>query len=556
MMFSKRRTTTILLSCLAGLYMYVTFSAHQKQVAQSNNKGSADKIMHQFMSLLVEGNSANENESSSDKDKNCPFKNSGLYRSIYVYEHPDIGPSHMRSPSTLNRSYGAEEMDDESLSAPKWYWLEEKEQWKEKNWGSFIVGSSMEQFSLDIIVHDIITHPDSCLRTTDPATAKLFYVPYLNSIDFHKYGKLFPSSYDTTPHAQAIMDAIDGDYSGWNNIWGLTDQFWKRRQGSDHFFTHPEPCHGFSHPRWKRGNHHFIHSQMQLKPPIMLSVELSTTFVKMYPKCAAKNILLPYPIPDGRVFNGFFVEEANQFLQSQRVNISNLSNFPEVHQRPAKMFYSGGNHGTCEHMRKSIQHDYECSPSKAFYNSLGKLSSPYGVGMRLADFCPCPGGDTPSAKRMFDAVLSGCIPVILSEDFVWPLSREFDPENKAFLDPEHFSIRLNSALFFEPKCSKENCTPVSSNDPPLHDFLSSISNEKIKSLLEGLKEARQTYSFYRFDASNPDQLMREGTLPDGGASHALLAALEERALGKKWPACLEELQNLGDNVVQPDVFKC
>ena len=157
---------------------------------------------------------------------------------------------------------------------------------------------------------------------------------------------------------------------------------------------------------------------------------------------------------------------------------------------------------------------------------------------------------------MFDAVLSGCIPVILSEDFVWPLSREFDPENKAFLDPEHFSIRLNSTLFFEPKLSKENCTPVSSNNPPLHDMLSSISNEKIKSLLEGLKEARQTYSFYRFDTSQPDELMREGTLPDGGASHALLAALEERALGKKWPACLEELQNLGDNVVQPRAFKC
>jgi hypothetical protein len=43
--------------------------------------------------------------------------------------------------------------------------------------------------------------------------------------------------------------------------------------------------------------------------------------------------------------------------------------------------------------------------------------------MRRSTFGPCGG---PSAKRMFDALLAGSIPVILSHDFV-ALHEEFDP---------------------------------------------------------------------------------------------------------------------------------
>ena len=55
---------------------------------------------------------------------------------------------------------------------------------------------------------------------------------------------------------------------------------------------------------------------------------------------------------------------------------------------------------------------------------------------------------------MFDALHAGCVPLILSKDFVWPFSKEFDTlsnssggkddDASSFLDPSLFSIRLDA----------------------------------------------------------------------------------------------------------------
>lgn len=40
--------------------------------------------------------------------------------------------------------------------------------------------------------------------------------------------------------------------------------------------------------------------------------------------------------------------------------------------------------------------------------------------MATSDYCLCPRGEAASAKRVFDAIASGCIPVILADEFDWP----------------------------------------------------------------------------------------------------------------------------------------
>ena len=35
-------------------------------------------------------------------------------------------------------------------------------------------------------------------------------------------------------------------------------------------------------------------------------------------------------------------------------------------------------------------------------------------------FCLCPAGDTPSSARLFDAIVSGCIPVVVSDELEVP----------------------------------------------------------------------------------------------------------------------------------------
>ncbi|XP_062207203.1 probable arabinosyltransferase ARAD1 isoform X2 [Phragmites australis] len=47
-------------------------------------------------------------------------------------------------------------------------------------------------------------------------------------------------------------------------------------------------------------------------------------------------------------------------------------------------------------------------------------------GMRKSIFCLSPAGDTPSSARLFDAIISGCIPVIISDELELPFEGILD----------------------------------------------------------------------------------------------------------------------------------
>ncbi|KAG6402898.1 hypothetical protein SASPL_135112 [Salvia splendens] len=48
------------------------------------------------------------------------------------------------------------------------------------------------------------------------------------------------------------------------------------------------------------------------------------------------------------------------------------------------------------------------------------------IGMRKSIFCLNPAGDTPSSARLFDAIVSGCIPVIVSDELEFPFEGILD----------------------------------------------------------------------------------------------------------------------------------
>lgn len=47
-------------------------------------------------------------------------------------------------------------------------------------------------------------------------------------------------------------------------------------------------------------------------------------------------------------------------------------------------------------------------------------------GMRSSKFCLNPAGDTPSSCRLFDAIVSHCVPVIISDQIELPFENEID----------------------------------------------------------------------------------------------------------------------------------
>ena len=549
---------------------------------------TAATIVSSLVSILnTDDDSKKDTNSDDDPDANCPFYDSTLYRSIYVYP----SPGEERWEKAKDDGIVLDNNKNHINSTTIWPWIEIDRRAKRQGLFHYDRKGPAVQYATELLVRDIITHPDSCLQTDDPENASLFYVPYLPSTEYHKgYSPL--GDYQTSPYGQAILDILDDkNYTAWETLFGLTSEYWKRRNGSDHILVFSEPMHGLWHPRSKRGNFHFINSQKQLSPPIIISVELSKTFVEMYPQCSRKNILMPYPNTDGDWFNGKYEKEARDMISN--VNLDNIMNSPAALNaekelmmqsksqqeynataptgsgpRPLTQYLKTGIHGSCRKLRQSILTEFQCTPSgniTKHYLSKQKDFS-YVHAYRQSTFCPCPGGDSPSAKRMYDAIFAGCIPVILSEDFVWPFTKEFDSFlNDDFgrhgmlnLEPSGFSLRLNSQDFVEPKVEEKTCHWTNQHDS-LQGYLERITPNQILQLKHGLKKASQQYAYYEESNVLPENPLREGVLPTGGAAHALVTALAQRSKGSMWPACqleLEQLQRSDNKRKEPTHFKC
>uniref|UniRef100_A0A7S4AWU7 Exostosin GT47 domain-containing protein n=1 Tax=Pseudo-nitzschia australis TaxID=44445 RepID=A0A7S4AWU7_9STRA len=541
---------------------------------------------------------ANNNK---QKHLNCPFQDSSIVESIYVYPHPgspewkgDILSYHSKHQTNFSSE---NDVDD-------YPWITNDVNCKVAGIGPYDSTSQLVQYNTELLVRDIINHPDSCLRTNDPEKATLFYVPYLPSAEFHN-GSLFGGNMSQSKYGKAIQDIVtEQKYESWETVFGLTSKYWKRRNGSDHILVYSEPMHGLWHPRSRRGNYHFLHSQFQTHSPIAISNELSKTFIDMYPMCSRKNILVPYPNTNGRWFNGGLDNETITMVTEQ-LKIRELSESPAAIQseidlskrreqegqqqklvtpnatNPAPLrilgyFYSGGNHGTCANLRRTMKYEFQYTQSGKLVKKYKKALSNYANGYRQATFCPCPGGDSPSAKRNFDAVLSGCIPIILSEDFVWPFTAEFDrssTKNKSrsensivALNPRDFSIRLqaqdysNLSVFDSPETRNRIISDgeeeKQANHWSLQSALEAIPSEELARLRRGVARAAEVYSYYKKRPDLPDNPLQEGVLPDGGAAHMLVQALEERASGALWDACRQEMEDKDISKDRVTQFKC
>ncbi|XP_042058071.1 probable arabinosyltransferase ARAD1 [Salvia splendens] len=64
------------------------------------------------------------------------------------------------------------------------------------------------------------------------------------------------------------------------------------------------------------------------------------------------------------------------------------------------------------------------------------------IGMRKSIFCLNPAGDTPSSARLFDAIVSGCIPVIVSDELELPF--------EGILDYRKIAVFISSSDAMQP----------------------------------------------------------------------------------------------------------
>ena len=119
-------------------------------------------------------------------------------------------------------------------------------------------------------------------------------------------------------------------------------------------------------------------------------------------------------------------------------------------------------------------------------------------GMRSSIFCLAPRGDTPSSRRIYDAIAFGCIPVLISEEFDPP----FQGMHNSSLNWSTFSLSFSVLDAVQDSCA-------------ILEKLRQVPPERIRELRASLAHARRMLAY---GASSP-----LSDVPGGAVDLTLLA---------------------------------
>ena len=133
-----------------------------------------------------------------------------------------------------------------------------------------------------------------------------------------------------------------------------------------------------------------------------------------------------------------------------------------------------------------------------------------GSGLRSSTFCLAPRGDTGSSRRIYDAILGGCVPVIVADDVHLAFSTE--------LDWPSFSLRVAES-------DAEHLVP----------YLRSIPASRVRQLRKGLRAVRDSFRFAVDEPFAPGPNHWEVGKP--GGAHAGRLVLEAVARAATSPQC-------------------
>ncbi|KAL6905717.1 hypothetical protein ACP4OV_003318 [Aristida adscensionis] len=292
--------------------------------------------------------------------------------------------------------------------------------------------------TLDLLSSSSSSAPcGAAARVADPRDADLVFVPFFASLSYNRHSRAAPP--EKVGRDRALQERL---------VRYLTARpEWERSGGADHVVVAHHP-------------NSLLHARAALSPAVFVLSDFGR-----YQRRVArleKDVIAPYKHMAKTFVNG-------------------SAGFDD---RPTLLYFRGAIY------RKeggSIRQElyYMLKDEKDVYFSFGSVqdhgASKASQGMHSSKFCLNIAGDTPSSNRLFDAIVSHCVPVIISDDIELPY--------EDVLDYSKFSIFVRSS-----DAVKKGY---------LIGLISGVSKEKWTKMWERLKEVDKHFE-YQYPSQKDD----------------------------------------------------
>ncbi|XP_044477548.1 probable arabinosyltransferase ARAD1 isoform X1 [Mangifera indica] len=263
--------------------------------------------------------------------------------------------------------------------------------------GGLNLQHSMEYWlTLDLLLSNTanLERPCSAIRVKNSSQADVIFVPFFSSLSYNRHSKIHGKekiSVNEMLQKKLVQFLKDQDE-------------WKRLGGHDHIVVAHHP-NGMVDARKKLGSAMFVLADFGRYPMEIANIE--------------KDIIAPY-------------------MHLVRA-IPSSESLP-FEKRPTLVYFQGAIYrkdgGVIRQELYYLLKD-EKDVHFAFGSIRGDGVKNAGQGMASSKFCLNIAGDTPSSNRLFDAIASHCVPVIISDEIELPY--------EDVLDYSEFCITVNSS---------------------------------------------------------------------------------------------------------------
>ncbi|KQK11311.1 probable glucuronosyltransferase Os01g0926400 [Brachypodium distachyon] len=265
-------------------------------------------------------------------------------------------------------------------------------------------------FAAEIFMHQFLLA--SAVRTMDPEEADWFYTPVYTTCDLTQQG--FPLPFRAPRMMRSAVQYI-----------AATWPYWNRTEGADHFFLAPHDFGACFHYQEERAIERGI-------LPVLRRATLVQTFGQRNHVCMQEGSITIPPYANPQKMQAHLISPGTP--RSIFAYFRGL--FYDMGNDPEGGYYARG-------ARASVWENFKDNP---LFDMSTEHPSTYYEDMQRAIFCLCPLGWAPWSPRLVEAVVFGCIPVIIADDIVLPFADAIPWDQISVFVPEADVPRLDSIL--------------------------------------------------------------------------------------------------------------